>query len=149
MAGFKSDPERALSLRGVAIRCEASPLREAISHTKPLEIWSAFKSECKLRGVHVCCVMESLMLAWIEGQRAEATVIKPVTVNVTLNHVVKKLRSRAGSPGPHTLARAQRWPPNCEHVDKFLRPQKQVGCLELRDWIPLEKCWLCHQLKGG
>ena len=31
------------------------------------------------------------MEAWIEGQRATATVIKPVTVNLTMQHM---------SPGP-------------------------------------------------
>ena len=113
------------------------------------EIWSAFKSECKLRGVHTCCVMESLMLAWIEGQRAEATVIKPVTVNVTLNHVVKKLRRVSKEPSPWEISRSARWPPSCEHVDDFVRSLKQVGCLELRDWVPLEKCWRCHLAKNG
>ena len=112
------------------------------------EIWSAFKSECKLRGVHVCCVMESLMLAWIEGQRAEATVVKPVTVNVTLNHVVKKPRRKVKVKEPWVIARAQRWPPSCVHADDFLGPQKQVGCLELKEFIPLEKCWRCHLQRG-
>jgi len=30
----------------------------------------------------------------MEGQKATATVIKPVTVNVTLNHVVERLRRK-------------------------------------------------------
>jgi len=58
------------------------------------EIWSQFKETCAKLGVDICCVMESLMLAWMEGQKATATVIKPVTVNVTLNHVVERLRRK-------------------------------------------------------
>lgn len=96
----------------------------------------------------MCCVMESLMLAWIEGQRAEATVVKPVTVNVTLNHVVKRPRRKTRIREPWVIARAQRWPPGCEHVDDFLRSQRQVGCRELKDFIPLEKCWRCYLAKG-
>lgn len=113
------------------------------------EIWSAFKSECQMRGAHVCCVMEALMLAWIEGQRAEATVIKPVTVNVTLQHHVQRSRRKPRVKEPWLIARSQNWPPSCEHADEFLKTQKQVGCLELKQWIPLEKCWRCHLAKGG
>jgi len=58
------------------------------------EIWSNFKKECHLRGAEICCVLEALMLAWIEGQKATATVIKPVTINMTLQHVVEHHRRK-------------------------------------------------------
>ena len=32
------------------------------------------------------------MAAWIEGQKAEATLIRPVTVNLTMQHVVERPR---------------------------------------------------------
>jgi len=71
------------STRSIAASFKADP-----------EIWSNFKTTCKTLGVDICCVLETLMLAWMEGQKATATVIKPVTVNVTLNHVVERLRRK-------------------------------------------------------
>jgi len=56
------------------------------------ELWSRFREECKFRGVSTCHVLEALMEAWIEGQKAEATVIKPVVVNLTMQHVVQRPR---------------------------------------------------------
>jgi len=58
------------------------------------ELWSRFKTECKLRGVSICHVLEALMEAWIEGQRATATVIKPVVVNLTMQHIVERPRRK-------------------------------------------------------
>ena len=113
------------------------------------EIWSTFKSECKMRGVHICCVLEALMLAWMEGQRAQSTVIKPVTVNMTLNHVVKRPRRKARPPKPWEISQGQRWPPNCDNASTFIESTKEVGCLEIKDWIPLEKCWRCFLARGG
>ena len=62
------------------------------------EIWSRFKTECKLKGAHICCVLEALMLAWIEGQKATATVIKPVVVNLKLEHIVQRPRRKQRFP---------------------------------------------------
>jgi len=58
------------------------------------ELWSRFKTECKLRGAATCHVLAALMEAWIEGQRATATVIKPVVINMTMNHVVERPRRK-------------------------------------------------------
>jgi len=58
------------------------------------ELWSRFKEECKFRGVSICHVLEALIEAWIEGQKATATVIKPVTVNLTMQHIVERPRRK-------------------------------------------------------
>jgi len=48
------------------------------------------------------------MLAWIEGQKATATVIKPVTINMTLQHVVEHHRRKPQiepcAPDPYLCA---------------------------------------------
>lgn len=103
------------------------------------EIWSQFKSDCKLRGVSVCHVLEALMVAWCEGQKATATVIKPVTINLTMQHVVARPRRVVDRPDP----RLTRWPPNCPKADVFFGSLREVGCLEVRDTVPLVECWRC------
>ena len=112
------------------------------------DLASKFKETCTLRGVHQCCVAEALFLAWIEGQKATATVIKPVTINMTLNHVVKKPRRKVRELPPWEIARSKNWPPSCPHADQFMGSKKEVACLDIKDWISLEKCWRCHLAKG-
>jgi len=56
------------------------------------ELWSRFKEGCAERGVSICHVLEALMEAWLEGQKATATVIKPVVINLTMQHVVQRPR---------------------------------------------------------
>jgi len=58
------------------------------------ELWSKFKSECVFKGISICAVLESLIVAWLEGQKATATVIKPVTVNLTMQHIVERPRRK-------------------------------------------------------
>lgn len=115
VASFKADPER----------------------------WSTFKQECAARGVSICHVQDALMEAWIQGQKATATVIKPVVVNLTMQHVVKRPRRMKNLQDVILDARRQTWPPNCEHADVYIKSTREVGCLDLRDHIKLEKCWRC------
>jgi len=89
------------------------------------------------------------MEAWIEGQKATATVIKPVTINLTMQHIVERPRRKAQVKEPWLIARGQRWPPNCPHADQFIKSTREVGCTDLRDWIPLEKCWRCFITREG
>ena len=111
------------------------------------ELWSRFKGECALRGVSVCHVIEALMEAWIQGQKATATVIKPVTVNLTMQHVVQRPRRAKELKESWEIAKSKTWPPSCEHADDFLKGSREVGCLEVRDHIKLEKCWRCYLAK--
>jgi len=113
------------------------------------ELWSRFKSECKFRGVSVCHVLEALMGAWIEGQKATATVIKPVTVNLTMQHVVQRPRRMLSYERSLWMDRNLTRPPPCESIDVYRRDAKGVGCLEKRDWIGLAECWGCFRLKEG
>ena len=108
------------------------------------EIWSSFKETCRFKGVSICHVLEALMQAWIEGQKADATVIKPVTVNLTMQHVVQRPRRVL-----HRIPPGERlWPPSCIHADRFIKSTKEVACLDIREWIPLEKCWRCWLQKN-
>lgn len=110
------------------------------------ELWSRFKEECRFRGVSVCHVLEALMEAWIQGQRATATVIKPVVVNLTMEHVVQRPRRLADVTW---VPYKPTWPPSCSQADNFMKSTKDVGCLERRDWISLKDCWRCYQQKHG
>lgn len=108
------------------------------------ELWSRFKEECKFRGVSICHVLEALMEAWIEGQKATATVIKPVVVNLTMEHVVQRPRRMIDAWQPKNLI----FPPNCEHADKLFGKGGDVGCLERRGIVTLKDCWECYRRKN-
>jgi len=92
------------------------------------ELWSRFKGGCAERGVSICHVLEALMEAWLEGQKATATVIKPVVVNLTMQHVVQRPRRMATYQGPDIY--------------------EPLGChgLEHRDWRMGSFGW-CHRIK--
>lgn len=113
------------------------------------ELRSEFKGECKIRGVSICHVLEALMKAWIEGQKATATVIKPVVVNLTMQHVVKRPRRESNIENSVFTARNKPWPPPCEKADKFIKSTKEVGCLDIKEWIPLRECWRCFIYNEG
>lgn len=110
------------------------------------ELWSRFKETCAARGVSICHVMEALMESWIQGQKAEATLVRPVIVNLNMQHIVRRPRRLKNLEDVMYEARRKNWPPPCEKADDFIRSKKEVGCLEIRDWIPLAKCWRCFML---
>ena len=92
-----------------------------------------------MRGVSICHVLEALMEAWIEGQKATATVIKPVTINLTMQHVVQRPRRKAPFPGPEILE-----PVGCrrlEHRDYF--PGRLGWCHYVHKWITPGDCARC------
>ena len=98
-----------------------------------------------MRGVSICHVLEALMEAWIQGQKATATVIKPVVVNLIMEHVVQRPRRMKDAWEPKLLL----WPPSCEFADKFMKDPPEVGCLDRRDWIKLEICWECYRHRNS
>jgi len=89
-------------------------------------------------------VLEALMEAWIEGQKVTATVIKPVTVNLTMQHVVRRPRRAQSWEDAMYYSQNRTWPPPCQKADEFIKSSKEVGCLDVKDWIPLNKCWRCY-----
>ena len=101
------------------------------------------------RGVSICHVLDALQEAWIQGQKATATVIKPVVVNLTMQHVVKRPRRALSFEDVMYEARRKNWPPPCDKADDFVKSTKEVGCLEIKDHIKLEKCWRCFLTRGG
>lgn len=112
------------------------------------ELKSRFKDTCIMRGVSYCHVLEALMEAWIEGQAATATVIKPVVVNLTMQHVVKKPRRIQNFDDMMYEAQRKPWPPPCDRANTFIKSTREVGCLEIKDFIALEKCWRCFYTGG-
>ena len=111
------------------------------------EIWSAFKTECQLRGVHTCCVLEALMLAWIEGQKATATVIKPVVINLKMEHVVQRPRRKISyTPDPMAEIREKlraRFGVCYRLQPKGEFPGKIGWCPWLKRWIRGFECSTC------
>jgi len=104
------------------------------------EVWSRFKEECLKRGVWTCTVLEALMLAWIEGQKATATVIKPVTVNLTLQHVVERPRRKVEEPSVGFSVGCYR----LEHRDWL--PANIGWCRQAKRWVHLEDCDSCSHI---
>jgi len=117
------------------------PERETCSFKGDVELWSRFKQTCKERGVSICHVLEALQQAWIEGQKAEATLVRPVTVNLTMQHVVQRPRRMTDAWRPKTEV----WPPSCEKADEFIKSTREVGCLDCHDFVPLKRCWECFR----
>lgn len=101
------------------------------------ELWSRFKTETKERGVSECYVLEALMEAWIEGQKATSTVLKPVTVNLTMQHVVDRPRRKLLEQGPAFGVGCFR----LQHNDIF--PGRLGWCPRFRKWVRLEDCQPC------
>ena len=106
------------------------------------ELWSRFKETCKLRGVSICHVLEALMEAWIQAQKVEATLLKPVHIDLKMEHVVQRPRRMKDAWRPEKMV----WPPSCEDADEFIKSTKEVGCRQIKDWIPLKECWRCFRL---
>lgn len=113
------------------------------------ELWSTFKQECKIRGVSQCYVLEGLIEAWIQGQRAQSTVLKPVTVNLTMQHVVQRPRRILTIDDVVRETKAAIWPPQCQDADEFWKGSKEVGCRRRRDVVSLDLCWRCFLEKAN
>lgn len=56
------------------------------------ELWSRFKTDCAMRGVSVCYVLETLMEGWLQAQKVNATIIQPVNMTINMQHVVQRPR---------------------------------------------------------
>jgi len=111
------------------------------------ELWSRFKGDCKARGVSICHVLEALMEAWIQGQKAEATLVRPVTVNLTMQHVVERPRRK------QTYESFIKSEDLAMYVAKFgacyrleprgLYPGRIGWCRWLKQWIQGHECATC------
>jgi len=103
------------------------------------ELWSRFKLGCAERGVSICHVLEALMEAWLEGQKVTATVIKPVVVNLTMQHVVQRPRRLAPYDGPEITK-----PVGCSGLKhEEIWPGRLGWCHKIKHWVALEDCGLC------
>jgi len=79
------------------------------------------------------------MEAWLEGQKATATVIKPVVVNLTMQHVVQRPRRMATYMGPDILE-----PVGCSRLDHLEYFPGRLGwCHKIKRWVSLGDCARC------
>jgi len=111
------------------------------------ELWSRFKGECAARGVSICHVLEALMEAWIEGQKAEATLIRPVVINLKMEHIVQ--RPRRALP----FEEARDWEVVEPYIEKFgscyrlepkgLMPGRIGWCRWMKRWLMGHECATC------
>jgi len=103
------------------------------------ERWSRFKEGCAERGVSICHVLEALMDAWLEGQKATATVIKPVVVNLTMQHVVQRPRRLSTYQGPEITE-----PVGCGGLEHRHWAENRLGwCHYIKRWISVGDCARC------
>lgn len=109
------------------------------------ELWSRFKTTCKLRGVSICHVLEALMEAWIQAQKVQATLIQPVHIDLHMEHIVQRPRRMIDSWAP----KRPLWPPSCEDADDFIRSTQEVGCLARKEFVRLEDCWRCFRERSS
>ena len=103
------------------------------------ELWSRFKETCALRGVSICYVLEGLMEAWIQAQKVQATLIQPVHIDLTMQHIVQRPRRLGRPEGPEILE-----PVGCrrlEHRDYF--PGRLGWCHYVHKWITPGDCARC------
>lgn len=111
------------------------------------ELWSRFKGECAQRGVSICHVLEALMEAWIQGQKAEATVVKPVVINLKMQHVVQRPRRAQPWPGPGSpedlTPYVTRFGACYRLRPKGIFPGKIGFCGWVKKWIQGHECATC------
>lgn len=111
------------------------------------ELWSRFKAECKIRGVSICHVLEALLEAWIQGQKATATVIKPVVVNLKMEHIVERPRRKQSWPGfepGEDIAEYIREYGSCRRLKASGQYPGKIGwCRWLQRWIYGHECATC------
>jgi len=103
------------------------------------ELWSRFKGGCAERGVSICHVLEALMEAWLEGEKAMATIVRPVTVNLTMQHVVQRPRRLSTYQGPEILE-----PVGCRGLEHRDWGMGRLGwCHKIRRWVSVGDCARC------
>jgi len=87
------------------------------------------------------------MEAWIQGQKAEATLVRPVTVNLTMQHIVERPR-RLGAAAPisetEDLAMYATKFGACHRLEpRGLYPGRIGFCRWLHQWIQGHECATC------
>ena len=111
------------------------------------ELWSRFKTECKLRGVSVCHVLEALMEAWIQGQKVESTLLKPVVINLKMEHIVQRPRRLGLAPIPAEVEMVEKLRARygvCYRLQPRGEFPGKIGwCPWLKRWIRGLECSTC------
>lgn len=111
------------------------------------ELWSLFKETCKLRGVSICHVLEALMEAWIQGQKVQATLVQPVTINLKMQHITERPRrkmSRVEMEGYDRQRIRDLYPASCWRLTTKGDFPGRIGfCSWVHRWITGVECETC------
>lgn len=131
--------------RGQCIPAYLSMTKGTCSFKGDLELWSQFKQKCKELGISICYALEGLMTAFIEGQKVRSTLINPVTVNLTMQHVVERPRRvkdffNGGEDPLHYIVKYG----SCFRLNaKGLYPGRIGYCQWCKRWIFGYECSAC------
>lgn len=100
------------------------------------KLWLQFKELCAVQGVSICAVMEVLMQGWLEGQKVRATIIQPVNMSITMQHIVKRPRRMVEITALSTVG--------CERLTHANWLPAHIGwCKSSEKWVRLEDCNYC------
>ncbi len=100
------------------------------------KLWLRFKELCAVQGVSICAVMEVLMQGWLEGQKVHATIIQPVNMSITMQHIVKRPRRMIEIAALSTVG--------CERLTHANWLPAHIGwCKKSEKWVRLEDCNYC------
>ena len=115
--------------------------------------WDRFDKICTDRKTTSCMALRDIIKAVLAGEKQGiVTIATRNPLIVQLNHIVLGApRGRYSHFDGRALIDAlvdpalQRWPPNCDHVDKFFpwKSGREIGCLEQREVVKLKECWVC------
>jgi len=87
------------------------------------------------------------MEAWIQGQKAEATLVRPVVVNLTMQHIVERPRrlgdSPAGEPREDLAMYVAKFGACYRLEPKGLMPGRIGWCRWMRRWLMGHECATC------
>jgi len=79
------------------------------------------------------------MEAWIQAQRVQATLIQPVHIDLTMQHVVQRPRRMATYMGPDITE-----PVGCQGLEHRDWGAGRVGwCHKIKRWVSVGDCARC------
>jgi hypothetical protein len=109
--------------------------------------WTRFQARTKELGLSTCFVLEQLMRLWTFSGTDMVPGMVARELHLHVNYGVQRPR-RYPRPSPKEV---HLWPPDCKEADTFWKnsdPGKsEVGCLKMREILPLSKCWDCFMAK--
>ena len=110
-------------------------------------LWDLFKKTVRARHLpSTCFVLETLMLAWITGERKDLPRARPVTVNMTVNYKVQRPRRLPAGvqiPGEDKSEYIEKLGACFRLIPKGEFPGRIGYCMWLKLWIHGFECESC------